>query len=120
MARVTIEDCMTKVQSRFELVVLAAQRVKDIVSGAPVTVDRQKDKNPVVALREIANGNLNLQVLQDVVIKKHRLVQPQVEKDLAEEESFFIEAAAEVSHFSSDAAEISEEELEDFQEEELE
>ena len=53
MARVTVEDCVDKVPNRFELVMLASQRARDVASGAPVTLDRDNDKNPVVALREI-------------------------------------------------------------------
>ena len=55
MARVTVEDCVLKVPNRFELVLLAAQRAREITSGAPLTLDRDDDKNPVVALREIAD-----------------------------------------------------------------
>jgi DNA-directed RNA polymerase subunit omega len=55
MARVTVEDCIDKVENRFELVLLASHRARLISSGAPLTVDRDNDKNPVVALREIAD-----------------------------------------------------------------
>lgn len=54
MARVTVEDCVDKVSNRFDLVLIAAQRARDISGGAELTVDRDRDKNPVVALREIA------------------------------------------------------------------
>ena len=54
MARVTVEDCVDKVPNRFELVMLAAHRAREISSGAPLTIDRDNDKNPVVSLREIA------------------------------------------------------------------
>lgn len=54
MARVTVEDCVEKIPNRFDLVVLAAQRARDISSGAPLTLERDNDKNPVVSLREIA------------------------------------------------------------------
>jgi DNA-directed RNA polymerase subunit omega len=54
MARITVEDCIQRVPSRFELVMLAAQRARDISAGSSLTVDRDNDKNPVVALREIA------------------------------------------------------------------
>ena len=54
MARVTVEDCVDKVPNRFELVMLAAHRAREISAGSPVTVDRDNDKNPVVSLREIA------------------------------------------------------------------
>lgn len=59
MARVTVEDCIDKVDNRFELVLLASHRARQISQGAPITVDRDKDKNPVVALREIADETLS-------------------------------------------------------------
>ena len=55
MARVTVEDCIDKVENRFDLVLLASHRARMISSGAPITIDRDNDKNPVVALREIAD-----------------------------------------------------------------
>ena len=55
MARVTVEDCIDKVDNRFELVLLASHRARLISSGSPLTIDRDRDKNPVVALREIAD-----------------------------------------------------------------
>jgi DNA-directed RNA polymerase subunit omega len=58
MARVTVEDCVVKVPNRFELVLLAAQRAREVTSGAPLTLDRDDDKNPVVALREIADETI--------------------------------------------------------------
>lgn len=70
MARVTIEDCSKKIPSRFELVVLAAQRARDIATGAAITVKRDNDKNPVIALREIACGNLEPDTLKDLLVKK--------------------------------------------------
>ncbi|HLT00783.1 MAG TPA: DNA-directed RNA polymerase subunit omega [Geminicoccaceae bacterium] len=64
MARITVEDCVTRVPNRFELVMLAAQRARDISAGAPLTVERDNDKNPVVALREIAEGTIDLDHLR--------------------------------------------------------
>ena len=58
MARVTVEDCVLKIPNRFELVMLAAQRARDISAGAVLSVERDNDKNPVVALREIADGTI--------------------------------------------------------------
>ena len=55
MARVTVEDCVDKVPNRFELVLLAAHRARAISNGSPITVERENDKNPVIALREIAD-----------------------------------------------------------------
>ena len=59
MARVTVEDCVDKVPNRFELVMLAAHRAREVSAGSPITVDRDNDKNPVVALREIADETLS-------------------------------------------------------------
>src|ERR1043166_4472602 len=64
MARVTVEDCVVKVPNRFELVLLAAQRAREVTSGAPLSLDRDDDKNPVVALREIAETTVALDHLQ--------------------------------------------------------
>jgi DNA-directed RNA polymerase subunit omega len=83
MARVTVEDCVLKVPNRFDLVMLAAQRARDVSSGAPLTVDRDKDKNPVIALREIAEETVDLTYLADALVKGH---QRQVEFDEPEEE----------------------------------
>ncbi len=74
MARVTVEDCVDKVQNRFELVLLAAHRGRILASGAELLVDRDNDKNPVVALREIADGQLTpAQLETDLVasLQKH-------------------------------------------------
>lgn len=64
MARITVEDCVLKVPNRFELVMLAAQRARDVSAGAPLAVERDNDKNPVVALREIAEGEVELDHLR--------------------------------------------------------
>jgi DNA-directed RNA polymerase subunit omega len=64
MARITVEDCVTRVPNRFELVMLAAQRARDVSAGAPLSIDRDNDKNPVVALREIAEGTVDLDHLR--------------------------------------------------------
>ena len=62
MARVTVEDCIEKVENRFELVLLASHRARLLAAGAPLTVDRDRDKNPVVALREIGDGTITSEV----------------------------------------------------------
>jgi DNA-directed RNA polymerase subunit omega len=83
MARVTVEDCVTRVPNRFELVLLAATRSRAVSAGAPLSVDRDNDKNPVVALREIADGGVALDDLRQnllVGLQKH------VETDQPEEE----------------------------------
>jgi len=82
MARVTVEDCVLKVPNRFELVLLAAQRAREITSGAPLSVDRDDDKNPVVALREIADETVGLDHLKNSVV---RGMQKHVEIDEPEE-----------------------------------
>src|SRR5215213_10045781 len=69
MARVTVEDCVVKVPNRFDLVLLAAQRAREVASGAPLTVERDDDKNPVIALREIADETIALDHLRDSVVR---------------------------------------------------
>ncbi len=64
MARVTVEDCVDKIPNRYELLMVAAQRAKDIASGAPLTLSRDNDKNSVVALREIADETVSIEDLQ--------------------------------------------------------
>ena len=83
MARVTVEDCIEKVDNRFDLVLLSAHRARMISSGQPITVDRDNDKNPVVALREIADGTLTPADLEEDFI--HSL-QKHVEVDEPEAE----------------------------------
>ena len=70
MARVTVEDCVNKVENRFELVALAAQRSKDIGSGVPITIERDNDKDSVIALREIANENISPNILREELIRR--------------------------------------------------
>ncbi|HUW81088.1 MAG TPA: DNA-directed RNA polymerase subunit omega [Acidocella sp.] len=78
MARVTVEDCVLKVPNRFELVLLAAQRARNISRGEQLTIDRDNDKNPVVALREIAEETLVLPDLeQDLVKSLSRVPEPE-------------------------------------------
>ena len=69
MARVTVEDCVQKVPNRFQLVLLAAQRARNLSRGEELTVDRDDDKNPVVALREIAGETVDLPLLEQDLIK---------------------------------------------------
>jgi DNA-directed RNA polymerase subunit omega len=84
MARVTVEDCIQRVENRFDLVLLAAHRARQIASGAPLLVDRDRDKNPVVSLREIAEGELKPIDLREGLI--HSL-QKYVEVDEPEAET---------------------------------
>ncbi|MDJ0387104.1 DNA-directed RNA polymerase subunit omega [Roseomonas sp. E05] len=69
MARVTVEDCVLKIPNRFELVLLAAQRARNISRGEELTIDRDNDKNPVVALREIADDTVETAALEQDLIK---------------------------------------------------
>ncbi len=72
MARVTVEDCIDKVLNRFELVMVAAQRARKIGSGAPLTIERNNDKNPVIALREIAGETVEIENLKEELIRSHQ------------------------------------------------
>lgn len=83
MARVTVEDCVEKVPNRFELVMLSAQRAREILAGAALTVEADNDKNPVIALREIAEETVKLDDLRDALVQSQ---QRHVEFDLPEEE----------------------------------
>lgn len=84
MARVTVEDCVDKVPNRFELVMLAAHRAREIATGNEVTVPRDNDKNPVVALREIAEETQLADDLRERMIESH---QTQIEVDEPEEDA---------------------------------
>ena len=86
MARITVEDCVTRVPNRFELVMLAAQRARDVSAGAPLTVERDNDKNPVVALREIADRTVELDHLRYELIhglRRHVEIDEQPDDELA-------------------------------------
>ena len=82
MARVTVEDCITKIPNRFKLVMMASQRARQLSQGAPLTVARDNDKNAVVALREIADETVNVEQLQEAVIKNYQTTS---EPDIVEE-----------------------------------
>ena len=69
MARVTVEDCIDKIPNRFDLVLASAQRARNISTGNPLTIDRDNDKNPVVALREIALETIDPDFLRDEIVK---------------------------------------------------
>ena len=84
MARVTVEDCVDKVENRFELVLIASHRARMIAAGAPIMVDRDNDKNPVIALREIAESALAPEDLKEDFIQS---LQKQVEVDEPEAEA---------------------------------
>ncbi|MCA1366461.1 DNA-directed RNA polymerase subunit omega [Bradyrhizobium sp. BRP14] len=101
MARVTVEDCIDKVENRFELVLLASHRARLISQGAPITVDRDNDKNPVVALREIADETLSPGDLKEDLI--HSL-QKHVEVDEPEPDAAAL-AQTETAAFAETAEE---------------
>lgn len=72
MARVTVEDCVDKIPNRFELVMIASQRARKIGSGAALTLDRDNDKNPVVALREIAEQTIEIEAVREELVRSHQ------------------------------------------------
>ena len=79
MARVTVEDCIDKIPNRFDLVLAAAQRARNISTGNPLTIDRDNDKNPVVALREIAEETIDPDFLRDEIIRSlQKLSNPEI------------------------------------------
>ena len=77
MARVTVEDCVDKIPNRFDLVLLAAERARAISGGAELTIDRDRDKNPVVALREIAEVTVNPKLLKENLVQSLQRVLPE-------------------------------------------
>jgi DNA-directed RNA polymerase subunit omega len=93
MARVTVEDCVDKVPNRFELVMLAAHRAREITAGSAATVDRDNDKNPVVALREIADETQGAEDLRERMISSH---QTQIEVDEPEDDQMSLLMAGEI------------------------
>jgi len=108
MARVTVEDCVLKVPNRFDLVLVAAQRAREITAGAPLTLDRDDDKNPVVALREIADDTVPLDRLQDQLIRgmqKHVEIDEPEETIELESNLFGVTEALGVAGLAADAEE---------------
>lgn len=103
MARVTVEDCVLKIPNRFELVMTAAQRARDISAGSDLTVERDNDKNPVVALREIAEEKVDFGELEETLIKG---LQRYVPSDEPEEDEMDAQALA--LDVSGEAAEANE------------
>lgn len=94
MARVTVEDCIEVVPNRFDLVLLAAQRARQISGGAELTLDRDRDKNPVVALREIAERTVNPADLEDRIVSELQKVQIDEEDEADELGSLAVSAEA--------------------------
>ena len=103
MARVTVEDCVIKIPNRFDLVMLAAQRARDISSGTPLTVERDNDKNPVVALREIADETITVEDLEEGLVQG---LQRHADTDDPEEEAADLLAMEEELTASAGAEEL--------------
>ena len=101
MARVTVEDCVDKVSNRFDLVLFAAQRARQISGGADLTVDRDRDKNPVVALREIAEETVTPANLEESVVASLQKVQ--VDDDDAVDAVGSLQASAEALRLTAAA-----------------
>ena len=106
MARVTVEDCVDKVSNRFELVMLASHRAREISAGSAITVDRDNDKNPVVALREIADEMQSADELRERLIESQ---QTQIEVDEPEDDSMALLMGGEADKPAED--DMSEEKL---------
>jgi len=101
MARVTVEDCVDKIPNRFELVLLAGQRARQISAGAELTLDRDRDKNPVVALREIAEETVKPEDMQEALISG--LQRFRVDDEDAPDEIGSISASAEALRLTAAA-----------------
>ena len=114
MARVTVEDCVVQVPNRFELVMLAGHRARSLASGAELHVERDRDKNPVVALREIAEQKLDLPGLEEALVKG---LQKRIEPDQPEEEVIEL-MAGEQQNWIGAADEADDEADEEFDDEE--
>jgi DNA-directed RNA polymerase subunit omega len=117
MARVTVEDCVLKIPNRFKLVMLAAQRARDLSVGAQLTVDRDNDKNPVVALREIADETVPIPDLEEGLVKG---LQKHADTDEPGEEPEMLAIEEELASAASEniALEAAEGQFEDIDEEE--
>ena len=103
MARVTVEDCIDKVENRFDLVLLASHRARMVSSGAPITIDRDNDKNPVVALREIADDVVDADGLRENLIGSLQRVDEHSE---AEEEAETLALLADPQHMHMSEQEL--------------
>jgi DNA-directed RNA polymerase subunit omega len=101
MARVTVEDCVDKISNRFDLVLMAAQRARQISGGAELTIDRDRDKNPVVALREIAEETVTPDELHEALVSTLQKVR--VDDDDAPDEIGSLAASAEALRLTAAA-----------------
>ncbi|MDE0110687.1 MAG: DNA-directed RNA polymerase subunit omega [Albidovulum sp.] len=116
MARVTVEDCIDKVTNRFDLVVLAALRARELSSGRPATVERDNDKNPVVALREIAVESQSADELRERAIEKQQ-TQNEIDEPDDDGASISILSLAEPTDVGSAIADIDDKPDDDLTEE---
>jgi len=101
MARVTVEDCVDKIPNRFDLVLLAAQRARQISGGSELTIDRDRDKNPVVALREIAEETVRPRHVEEALISSLQRVQ--IDDDEAPDEVGSLSQSAEALRLTAAA-----------------
>jgi DNA-directed RNA polymerase subunit omega len=101
MARVTVEDCVDKISNRFDLVLMAAQRARQISGGAELTIDRDRDKNPVVALREIAEETVMPEDLHEALVSTLQRVR--IDDDDAPDEIGSLAASAEALRLTAAA-----------------
>lgn len=111
MARVTVEDCVEKVPNRFELVLLASQRAKNIAAGEPLTVDRDNDKNSVVALREIADSTICIEDLDNMLIAGFQKTAPVQKMALEDEDLKAVDAELASDEYADEAKEATSEVL---------
>ena len=109
MARVTVEDCVEKVPNRFELVLLAGQRAKNIAAGEPITVDRENDKNSVVALREIADETICLEDLDNMLVAGFQKSAPVQTMSMANDDLMAVDAELAGDEYAAEAAEATSE-----------
>ncbi len=108
MARVTVEDCVDKVPNRFDLVMLAAYRARSVADGAPITIERDNDKNPVVALREIAEETMGVEELREQAIQSN---QRHIEVDEPEEDNMALLMGGSVNSAMASTDDLDEEKL---------
>lgn len=112
MARVTVEDCILKVTNRFDLVIYSAQRARSIAAGAALTLDRDNDKNPVVALREIADGTIEPSDLEESVVKSLQKM-TEIDEPEAADEMEMITAESLAQTVAEDLGQVIEDEVAD-------
>lgn len=108
MARVTVEDCIITIPNRFELVVTAAQRAKQIASGMPLTIDRDNDKDAVVSLREIADKTIDVTLVQEEIVQNYQKksgfdAADRIEEDSVHQQVYSVSATGEVEQAFEEA-----------------